>query len=164
MTRTQPYDPNKRVVLIIHGLKDSPATWVPMFNHLIADEQISRDYQLWSYSYPTGYPYPYSAAIRGASSMRSKAVFRSARRWSSSATAWAAVSAGCSLPMGDKLWREIFKKPPGETAIPPESKALLTQTLIFRHRPEIGRAIFIAAPLRGSDLARNWVGGPARRS
>ena len=59
---------------------------------------------------------------------------------------------------GDKLWRELFKKPPGETAMPPESKALLTQTLIFHHRPEIGRVIFIAAPLRGSDLARNWVG------
>ena len=42
--------------------------------------------------------------------------------------------------------------------MPPESKALLTQTLIFHHRPEIGRVIFIAAPLRGSDLARNWVG------
>ena len=48
VTRTQPYDPNKTVVLIIHGLKDTPATWVPMFNHLIADEQIRRTYQLWS--------------------------------------------------------------------------------------------------------------------
>jgi pimeloyl-ACP methyl ester carboxylesterase len=63
VTRLQPYDPNKTVVLIIHGLKDSPATWVPMFNHLIADEKIRHTYQLWSYSYPTGYPYPYSAAI-----------------------------------------------------------------------------------------------------
>src|SRR6185503_1867159 len=43
-------------------------------------------------------------------------------------------------------------------ALPPESKALLRETLIFRHRPEIGRVIFIAAPLRGSDLARNWIG------
>ena len=60
---------------------------------------------------------------------------------------------------GDKLWREIFQKPPGETAMPPESKALLTRGLIFHHRPEIGRVIFIAAPLRGSELARNWVGG-----
>ena len=32
LTRLRPYDPNKTVVLIIHGLKDSPATWVPMFN------------------------------------------------------------------------------------------------------------------------------------
>ena len=27
MTRMQPYDPNKIVVLVIHGLMDTPATW-----------------------------------------------------------------------------------------------------------------------------------------
>jgi hypothetical protein len=32
------------------------------------------------------------------------------------------------------------------------------QALIFRHRPEIGRVIFISAPHRGSDLATNWLG------
>src|SRR5205085_4143820 len=30
--------------------------------------------------------------------------------------------------------------------------------LFFHHRPEIGRVIFIAAPLRGSDLANSWLG------
>jgi hypothetical protein len=59
---------------------------------------------------------------------------------------------------GEQLWREIFKQPPSETVMPAESKALLRETLVFRHRPEIGRVIFIAAPLRGSDLARNWIG------
>jgi hypothetical protein len=32
------------------------------------------------------------------------------------------------------------------------------ESLIFRQRPEFGRVIFIAAPHRGSDLARNWPG------
>ena len=57
VTRLQPYDPNKTVVLIIHGLKDTPATWVPMFNRLMTDEQLRNNYQLWFYTYPTGYPY-----------------------------------------------------------------------------------------------------------
>jgi len=30
--------------------------------------------------------------------------------------------------------------------------------LVFQHRPEIGRVIFISAPLRGSDLAISWPG------
>ena len=98
VTRVQPYDPNKIVVLIIHGLKDSPATWVPMFNHLIAEEQIRHHYQLWSYSYPTGYPYPYSAAIlrRELDAIESRLPLR--KKVVASATAWAAVSAGCSSP------------------------------------------------------------------
>jgi pimeloyl-ACP methyl ester carboxylesterase len=159
VTLTQPYDPNKTVVLIIHGLKDSPATWVPMFNHLIADEQIRHNYQLWSYSYPTGYPYPYSAAIlrRDLDAIESRLPLRK-KMVVIGHSMGGCISRLLITDTGDKLWREIFQRPPSETEMPPESKALLTQTLIFRHRPEIGRVIFIAAPLRGSDLARNWIG------
>jgi hypothetical protein len=35
---------------------------------------------------------------------------------------------------------------------------LFTQELFFRHRPEVRCVIFIAAPLRGSNLARSWLG------
>jgi hypothetical protein len=63
ISRLQPYDPNKTVVLVIHGLMDSPATWAPMLNRLRGYEEIRRNYQFWFYSYPSGYPYPYSAAI-----------------------------------------------------------------------------------------------------
>jgi hypothetical protein len=117
------------------------------------------NYQLWSYSYPTGYPYPYSAAIlrRELDAIESRLP--------------SAQEDGRHRPQHGRLYQPAahhrhgrqalardFQKPPSETAMPPESKALLTQTLIFRHRPEIGRVIFIAAPLRGSDLARNWIG------
>ncbi|MEO8615734.1 MAG: hypothetical protein ABI600_11385 [Luteolibacter sp.] len=40
----------------------------------------------------------------------------------------------------------------------PENKELFKQALIFKPRPEIGRVIFIASPLKGSDLANNWIG------
>ena len=35
ISRLQPYDPNKIVVLVIHGLMDTPATWTPMLNRLL---------------------------------------------------------------------------------------------------------------------------------
>jgi hypothetical protein len=59
---------------------------------------------------------------------------------------------------GDKLWMALFKKPPDQVPLSPESRKIFTESLIFRHRPEIGRVIFISAPLRGSDLARNPLG------
>jgi pimeloyl-ACP methyl ester carboxylesterase len=59
---------------------------------------------------------------------------------------------------GDKLWMELFKKPPDQVSLSPESRKLFTDALIFQHRPEIGRVIFISAPLRGSELASNWLG------
>jgi pimeloyl-ACP methyl ester carboxylesterase len=159
VARLQPYDPHKTVVLIIHGLKDTPATWVPMFNHLIADEQIRHSYQLWSYSYPTGYPYAYSAAIlrRELDSIERRCPLNKKM------VVIGHSMGGCIARLlitdtDDKLWREIFKRSPRETAMPAASKALLSEALIFRHRSEIGRVVFIAAPLRGSELASNWVG------
>ena len=58
----------------------------------------------------------------------------------------------------DKLWMKLFKKPPDQMPLTPEAREIFTESLIFQHRPEIGRVIFISAPLRGSDLASNWVG------
>lgn len=63
ITRLQPYDPDKTVVLVVHGLNSSPATWTPMINSLRDDERIRRNYQFWFYSHPSGYPYPHAAAI-----------------------------------------------------------------------------------------------------
>ena len=59
---------------------------------------------------------------------------------------------------GTKLWLEAFGRPPAEVEMPAESKRLLEEALIFKHRPEIGRVIFMSTPHRGSDLASNWIG------
>jgi pimeloyl-ACP methyl ester carboxylesterase len=159
VARTQPYDPKKTVVLIIHGLMDTPATWVPMFNRLVADEQLRHNYQLWFYSYPTGYPYPYSAALL----RRELDTIRRRYPQHHKMVVIGHSMGGCISRLlitdtGETLWHELFKKSPDETELPADSKALLREVLVFRHRPEIGRVIFIAAPLRGSELARNWIG------
>ena len=159
ITRLQPYDPNKAVVLVIHGLMDTPATWTPMINALRGDEQIRRSCQFWIYSYPSGYPYPYSAAIlrRELDAIEKKFPLKKPM------IVVGHSMGGCIARLlitdtGDKVWMRIFKKAPEETPLQPESRKLLTESLIFRHRPEVGRVVFISAPLRGSDLARNPIG------
>jgi pimeloyl-ACP methyl ester carboxylesterase len=159
IARLQPYDPDKTVVLVIHGLMDSPATWTPMLNELRGDEEIRRNYQFWFYSYPSGYPYPYSAsilrheldAVQKRFPLRKKMVVIGH-------SMGGCISRLLITDTGEKLWREHYKKPPGEVPLSPESRKLFTDALIFRHRPEIGRVIFVAAPLRGSELASNWMG------
>jgi len=159
ISRLQPYDPNKTVVLVIHGLMDSPATWTPMLNALRGDEQIRRNCQFWIYSYPSGYPYPYSASIlrRELDAIEKKFPLKKPM------VVVGHSMGGCIARLlitdtGDRVWMRIFKTPPEQTPLQPESKKLLTEALIFRHRPEVGRVIFISAPLRGSDIARNPVG------
>jgi pimeloyl-ACP methyl ester carboxylesterase len=160
ISRLQPYDPDKTVVLVIHGLMDSPATWAPMLNHLRGEEEIRRKYQFWFYSYPSGYPYPYSASIlrRELDAIQKKFPLRKKM------VVIGHSMGGCisRLLMTDtddeKLWLALAGKPPDEVQLSQASRKLFTEALIFRHRPEIGRVIFVASPLRGSDLASNWMG------
>ena len=159
ITRLQPYDPNKTVVLVIHGLMDSPATWTPMLNRLRGDEDIRRNYQFWFYSYPSGYPYPYSASIlRHELDAAEKRFPLRKKMVVIGHSMGGCISRLLITDTGDKLWMKLFDKPPDQVSLSPEYKRLFTDALIFRHRPEIGRVIFISSPLRGSDLASNWIG------
>jgi hypothetical protein len=54
----------------------------------------------------------------------------------------------------DTLWLRTFGKPPEQVPLSAKSREIVTESLIVRHRPEVVRVIFIAAPHRGSDLAR----------
>jgi pimeloyl-ACP methyl ester carboxylesterase len=159
LARLQPYDPAKIPVICVHGLNDSPATWAPLIQALRADPDIRRRYQVWFYSYPSGYPYPHSAAI-----MREQLDAIRARYPGHKDVVLIGHSMGGCISRlmitdtGDKLWRELFKTTPAETPLSPETKKLYSDALIFQHRPEVDRVIFIAAPLRGSDLATGWVG------
>src|SRR5271157_5267911 len=159
ISRLQPYDPNKAVVLVIHGLMDSPATWTPMLNRLRGDEDIRRNYQFWFYSYPSGYPYPYSAAIlRHELDAIEKRFPLRKKMVVIGHSMGGCISRLLITDTGDELWMNLFKKPPEQVPLSPEGRKILTDALIFKHRSEIGRVIFISAPLRGSDLASNWLG------
>ena len=58
-----PYRTNRIPIIFIHGLGDSPVTWVPMINGLNASPEIRAKYQVWVFRYPSGLPYPLSAAL-----------------------------------------------------------------------------------------------------
>jgi len=159
IARLQPYDPKKTVILCIHGLMDSPATWAPMINALRTDPEIRQHYQFWFYSYPSGYPYPYSAAI-----LRRELDGVQKRFPISKPMVLIGHSMGGCISRlmitdsGEKLWQRIFKESPAQTKFAGQTRQILEESLIFRHRPEVGRVIFISAPLRGSEMASNWAG------
>jgi pimeloyl-ACP methyl ester carboxylesterase len=159
VARMEPYNPKKAVVLVIHGLMDTPATWVPMLNDLRGDKDIRRNYQFWFYSYPSGYPYPYSALIlrEELDAIEKKYPLRKPMVVVGHSMG-GCISRTLITDTGNKLWIEAFGRPPAETEMPAESKHLLEEALIFKHRPEIGRVIFMSTPHRGSDLASNWIG------
>jgi pimeloyl-ACP methyl ester carboxylesterase len=59
---------------------------------------------------------------------------------------------------GDKIWRDLFGKPPAQTELPAETRKLLEESLIFSHRPEVARVVFVCTPQRGANMAKNSIG------
>ena len=54
--KLEPYDPNKRVIIMLHGLASSPATWVNLTNDIFNDATLRDNYQVWQVFYPTNLP------------------------------------------------------------------------------------------------------------
>src|SRR5207244_5648006 len=59
---------------------------------------------------------------------------------------------------GDKIWRDFFATPPAKTPLAKDTRKLLEESLVFDHRPDVERVIFISTPHRGSKMASGWIG------
>jgi pimeloyl-ACP methyl ester carboxylesterase len=159
LCQLQQYDPARMPVIFVHGLQETGASWVPMIDSLRHDLWIREHYQFWFFSYPSGYPYPYSAALFRRDLDGIKRAFPNHKR-----VVLIGHSMGgmiCRLMItdaGDKIWRDFFGTPPGRTALTPECDRRLTEAFVFNHRPDVARVIFISTPHRGSDLATSWIG------
>jgi pimeloyl-ACP methyl ester carboxylesterase len=130
-----------------------------MINALRDDPDIRRRYQFWVYSYPSGYPYPYSAALfRQELDAVARAFPDRKGIVLVGHSMGGAISRLMITDVGDKIWLNYCGKPPAQTNIPSDSKKLLEESLIFNHRPEVKRVIFMSTPHRGADMASNWIG------
>ncbi len=159
LTRLQVYDPKRIPVIFVHGLQDTPASWTPLINALYEDPEIRRRYQFWVYSYPSGYPYPYSAALFRDELDGVDRAFPDHKRIVLVGHSMGGMVSRLMITDADqKIWRHFFGKPPSETVLPNQTRELLVKSLIFNHRPEVKRVIFMSTPHRGSDLASNWIG------
>lgn len=158
----QPFDPNRRIILMLHGLASSPEAWVNVANDIQGDEVLRRHFQVWQVYYPTNAPILVNVArIR-------RATQQTLAHFDPDGTAPAShgmVLIGHSMggviarllvsSSGDALWA-TFKDSyvPEGTDIDPEDERL-NRLLNFTPMPQVERAIFIAAPHRGTPFASN---------
>ncbi len=159
LCRLQQYDPARTPVIFVHGLQETGASWAPMIDSLRNDAVIRERYQFWFFSYPSGYPYPYAAALFRQDLDGIKRAFPNHKR-----VVLIGHSMGgmiCRLMItdaGDKIWRDFFATAPAKTPLASDTRKLLEESLVFSHRPDVQRVIFISTPHRGSNLASGWIG------
>jgi pimeloyl-ACP methyl ester carboxylesterase len=159
LTRLQQFDPARTPVIFVHGLQETGASWAPMIDSLRHDPAIRKHYQFWYFSYPSGYPYPYAAALFRQDLDGIERAFPNHKRIVLIGHSMGGMI--CRLMVtdaGDKIWRDFFATPPAKTPLASDTRKLLEEALVFNHRPDIQRVIFISTPHRGSELASNWIG------
>lgn len=166
----QPYDPDRRVVVMLHGLASSPEAWINVANEVLGDELLRSNYQIWQVYYPTNAPLALNHhAIR-------EALTETLQHFDPDGKAPAShhlTLVGHS--MGGVLSRLMVSSTQGQllnamtTELELELSASarrqleghLSEYLEFEPFPQVDSAIFIAAPHRGTGFASNrlarWV-------
>lgn len=160
----QPYDPERRTVIMLHGLASSPEAWINVANEVLGDETLRRRYQIWQVYYPTNAPLPLNNfAIR-------EAVTQTLQHFDP--TGHAPASQNITLighSMGgvlsrlmvsssqDKLWDALLASYPMQGAQQRRIEEKLAPYLRFEPLPQVSDAIFIASPHRGTDFANNRI-------
>jgi pimeloyl-ACP methyl ester carboxylesterase len=151
---------------MLHGLASSPEAWINVANEVLGDERLRQHYQIWQVYYPTNAPLAFNHhSIR-------TAITRTRQHFDPTASAPASrdmVVIGHSMggvlarllvsDAGDQLWNTLL----GQFPRADKARKKIGPYLDFEPMPGINRAIFIAAPHRGSPFAEyrlaRWLSG-----
>jgi pimeloyl-ACP methyl ester carboxylesterase len=155
-----PYRTNRIPIVFIHGLADSPVTWVPMINGLNASPEIRKKYQLWVFRYPSGLPYTLSSALFR---RYLEAIYQKYPNTPK------AVLIGHSMgglvadmmirdSAGTQYCDDVLGKSLDQFQIEPDQLETVKESLIFNASPHVGKVIFIATPHKGADMASGLIG------
>lgn len=166
----QPYDPNRRIIIMLHGLASSPEAWINVANEVLGDEALRQNYQIWQVYYPTNAPLAFNnKAIR-------TALERTLEHFDPGGTAQASrdmVVIGHSMggvlsrlmlsSSGDQLWDALLERYPLQGRRLERVQKEVGPYVRFEPLPDVSRAIFVAAPHRGTPFAENrisrWAAG-----
>ena len=157
---TEAFDPKRIPVIMVHGLASDPHIWQNPMNEILADPVLRDRYQLWYFLYPTGMPVP-ATAMRLRESL--DAAIRTFDPQGNAAALRDTVLIGHSMggllsrmqviDSGQDLWSSYFAVPPQQLWIDPRRREMLKESLFFERSPYVDRAIFVATPHRGSEIA-----------
>lgn len=159
----QPYDPNKRVIVLIHGLASSPEAWVNLANELLGDETLRRRYQLWQVFYPTNLG---MLSNRAAIASALQRTFAHYDPQGDDIASHDAVLVGHSMggvigrlllaDSGERVIDASLAQLPADAARRLRADPMVRELTVFRPMPQFGRAVFMAAPQRGAVVTDGW--------
>lgn len=162
----EPYNPNKKIIVLVHGLASSPEAWIRLTNDIMGDSVLREHYQVWQVFYSTNMPIIESRFQIYALLQESFA------QVSPKAPAYSdAVLIGHS--MGGIITRLLvsdadirpatFKLIKSHKLQQHKDDPIVVERLQFHPINNFDRAIFLSAPHKGTPFADLWFTKMARR-
>ncbi|UBX51388.1 alpha/beta fold hydrolase [Acinetobacter pseudolwoffii] len=155
----EPYNPNKKILVLVHGLASSPEAWIRMTNDIMGDPVLRENFQVWQVFYSTNMPilesrFQINALVQqGFTQVANNAAAKKD-----------AVLVGHS--MGGVIARlmvsnadisqDAFKLVQNTRIEQFKDKPLFQARLQMQPIPNFSRAIFLATPHRGTEYANRW--------
>ncbi|MFD0326402.1 esterase/lipase family protein [Lysobacter gummosus] len=159
----QPYDPDKRVIVLVHGLASSPEAWVNLANEILGDETLRKRYQLWQVFYPTNMGI---LSNRLAIDSALSKTFEHYDPEGDDIASHDAVLVGHSMggviarllvsDSGEHVMDETLRSFDPAAAQRLSQEPLVRALTVFRPMPQFGRAVFLASPHRGAVVSDAW--------
>lgn len=176
----EPYDPDKRVIIMLHGLASSPATWVNLTNDIFNDDTLRGHYQVWQIFYPTNLPILENRyQIQQLLETTYQQTDPTAQHKSSHNSVIISHSMGgviARMMLSDDNLSDNLDSLIDKNLLPDKAKRQINNTLKsafgkqelakrfeLQTLPQIDTAVFLSTPFQGTDYADRWFTRALRR-
>jgi len=167
---TQPYQPGRIPVVLVHGTASSPVWWAEMLNTLRSDPVLRRRYQFWYFVYSSNIPVAMSAADLRDSLVKKVATLDPEGK---DPALQQMVVIGHSqgglltkflvVDTDELLLRSVTGKSLDEMKMSDKDKERIRRLVILKPLPFVKEVVFISTPHRGSYRSKMWVRRLVRR-
>jgi pimeloyl-ACP methyl ester carboxylesterase len=155
----EPYDLEKIPVLMVHGILSSPLMWRDLTNRIMGDPSLQKKYQVWHYTYATGFPILTSANMFREQLDGVNIALQRAGLPPHKPIVLIGHSLGGLLAKmmvsdsHDLIWNQFFRVSPDRLNLSPADRDWIEHLTFFKARHDISRVIFMASPFKGSKTA-----------
>lgn len=162
----EPYNPNKKVIVLVHGLASSPEAWIRLTNDIMGDSVLREHYQVWQVFYSTNMPI-----------IESRFQIYSILNQTFDKVAANAPAKKDAVLVGHSMGGIIARLLVSQADTTQDALKMMSSRQLGQYRnipvvknrlvmddiPNFSRAIFLAAPHRGTAFADRWFTKAARK-